>query len=389
MVTPDEIVKRAERKYHDVLRSWLSGEPSFPIEFPVGTLSKNLAERRQQIEQLREQSKAMCGSGYDLEWVTINSQYLGRQTAPRRVIIANMDDYLTLIRKRTEFNHFITDVQKLRQRFPALEHWLQAHLQPVIEHHGEWDDLLTVCEYFVRQLRPNVYIRELPIPVPTKFIEMNTHILRDLLDELLPSEWIDEDTVAFNRRFGLKDKPPLVRLCLLAAQLDRQYGLQLDDLSLPVEQVAHLLADHIKPKHVIIVENLINFLTLPKFPNSVGLFGGGFAIHLLRDVSWLLQCDVIYWGDIDAHGFQILSDLRSFFPHIRSVMMDRQTLEDNHDYVVPANTPRSERYDCLTDSESLLAQHVIEHGLRLEQEHIHHEYAVASLKRALLNTNST
>jgi hypothetical protein len=387
MITSEEIFKRAERKFHTVLREWLSGEAFSPVEFPVGTPSKNLTERRQQIDQLRDQSKAVCDTGYTLEWETINTQTLGKQTVPRRVIIPNLEDYLAYIRKRIVFDHFVADVSIIRQKFPALENWLYARLQDVIEYHGEWDNLLIVCDYFVKNPRPNVYIRELPIPVHTKFIEINNRLLRDLLDTLLPQEAINTEALDFNQRFGLKDKPSLVRLRLLEEQLDWQYGMRVDDLSLPVNQIAHLLEYHIKPKYVIIVENLINFLTLPKIPNGVGLFGGGFAIHLLRDVDWLSNCKIIYWGDMDAHGFEILSDLRGLFPHTISIMMDQSTFATYSQYIVRGTGSRSERFGNLTNLESQLAQMIVQQGLRLEQEHIPQAYAVTRLKELLASAN--
>lgn len=383
MITPAEITKRAERKYRAVLRAWLADEDNFPIEFPVGRLSKDLMERRQDIEALRQHSAEVRGAGYTLQWNTANQRDLGKQTVPQRVIIPSLEDYLVLVRKKTEFNQFASDVAAIRERFPELEAWIQAYPHGVIEHHGQWPDLLVVCAYFVESPRLNVYLRELPIPVHTKFIEENTRILRALLDELLPAEQVNRDATDFHTRFGLKDKPSLVRLRLLEEQLAWQYALQLDDLSLPVKQVAHLLGEHIKPRHVIIVENLINFLTLPRLANSAGLFGGGFAVHLLREVGWLAQCDVIYWGDIDAHGFQILSALRGLFPHVVSVMMDRQTLADNAAYVGAGNQAQIDHYDHLTGAEAELAHHVTTQNLRLEQEHIPHQYAVAQLKQAL------
>lgn len=63
MITPSEIVKKAERKYPDVLRAHLNGDVLFPIMFPVGRLSNNLAERRQQIDDLRQQSREISGQG--------------------------------------------------------------------------------------------------------------------------------------------------------------------------------------------------------------------------------------------------------------------------------------------------------------------------------------
>lgn len=386
MISPTEIVKKAERKFRDVLRAHLNGESSFPMEFPVGQLSKNLAERRNQIEELRQRSKENIGQGYTLEWQTTNQRDLGKQTAPHRVVIETLDDYLAIIRKRTEYVQFVTDVERIRRQFPVLENWLCTNPQVVIENSGHWDDLLKVCDYFVKHPRPNMYVRELPISVHTKFIEQHSRILRDLLDTLLPPDAVIPDATDFNGRFGLKSPPTRIRMRLLEEQLDWQYGLRLDDLTLPVEQLAYLLAEHIKPRRVLIVENLINFLTLPKIPDGVGIFGGGFAVHLLREVQWLNQCDVIYWGDIDAHGFEILSDLRGLFPLVRSLMMDRETLETYTDYVVRGERSRLERLSHLTEAESLVVQDVMENDWRLEQEHIHQDYAVACLKKVLLDS---
>ncbi|MCC6975103.1 MAG: hypothetical protein IT322_13955 [Anaerolineae bacterium] len=386
MIAPEEIVKRAERKLDIVLREWLSGEAFSPIEFPVGVLSKELIERRQQIDSLRNKSRDVVGAGYTLEYETINTRTFSTQTSPRRVIIPSLEDYLTLVRKRTVFAHFVADVGNIRQKFSALEDWIYAHPQDVIANHGKWDDLLAVCDYFLNNPRPNLYIRELPIPVHTKFIEQNDRILRHLLDILLSPEAINNDSSEFKQRFGLKDKPALIRLRLLEGQLDWQYGIQIDDISLTVNQVDHLLTYHVKPKHVIIVENLINFLTLPKVPNCVGLFGGGFAVHLLRDVDWLLHCHVIYWGDMDAHGFEILSDLRGIFPHTMSLMMDQETFTTYYQGGKGVGS-RSERFEHLTDEEAKLAQRVVELGLRLEQEHIPQSYAIIRIKQQLASTD--
>jgi len=386
MLTPDDILKRASRKYRDILRAWLAGAEFAPIEYPVGALSNNLTERRHQIEVLRDKSSEVVGSGYALLWDTVNTQALGKQTIPRRVLISTLDDYLELLRRRTEFSNFVADVHKIRKKFPSLEGWMQSRPQDVIEHQGKWDDLLLVCDYFVKHPRPHVYIRELPIPVHTKFIESNQRILRDLFDVLLPETVINQNEQDFNSRFGLRDKPSLVRIRLLEEQLEWQYGMRVDDLSLPVDQLAHLLAEHIKPRRILIVENLTNFLSLPKTPNGIGIFGGGFAVHLLRDVQWLNHCDVVYWGDIDAHGFEILSDLRGLFPHVRSLMMDRETLETYAKYVVQGVAHnRLDRFSQLTETEMLVVQDVVEHNWRLEQEHISQDYVHIRLRQLLSN----
>jgi len=385
MITPDEIINRAKRKYHDVLRAWFLGEDIFPIEFSIGTVSKNLEQRRKDIDLLRQYSKEQRGAGYEIVWNTVNTQAFSKQTTPQRVVISVLEDYLLLIRKTTEFNQFVADVKKIHQKFPTLENWIYSRPQDVIDYHDKWDDLLLVCDYFVKRPRPNVYIRELPIAIHTKFIETHIAILRDLLDQLLLPDVKRSDVNDFNKRFGLKDKPTLIRLRLLDEQLDWLYRMAVDDLSLPISQLDELLSNHIKPKHVIIVENLINFLTLPKLPNTVGLLGGGFAIHILRDMAYLYDTHIIYWGDMDAHGFEILSDLRGFFPHTQSVMMDDFTFEKYAQYVVIGKSSRTERFNNLTPVESRLCQKILENNLRLEQEHISHEDSVVYLRKFILS----
>jgi hypothetical protein len=78
--------------------------------------------------------------------------------------------------------------------------------------------------------------------------------------------------------------------------------------------------------HVIVTENKINFLTLPQTPDVLAIFGGGYAIDLLRALPWIANQPLHYWGDLDTHGFAILSRLRQFFPHTRSFLMGRDTL---------------------------------------------------------------
>ncbi len=42
-------------------------------------------------------------------------------------------------------------------------------------------------------------------------------------------------------------------------------------------------------------------------PRTVALLGNGTTVTLLHDVGWLRSCRLIYWGDMDDTGFNILS----------------------------------------------------------------------------------
>ena len=85
----------------------------------------------------------------------------------------------------------------------------------MIEYGNRWYDLLKVCRYFQQNPKPNLYIRELPIPVHTKFIEQNQGILRSLLEAVLPVNQLvpveGEREFLFEKWFALKYREPLIR----------------------------------------------------------------------------------------------------------------------------------------------------------------------------------
>ena len=72
------------------------------------------------------------------------------------------------------------------------------------------------------------------------------------------------------------------------------------------------------PEHVTsvyVVENETTYLALPVPAAAMVIFGAGYAVPVLEPLGWLFGRDVVYWGDIDTHGFAILHRLRRRFPH--------------------------------------------------------------------------
>ena len=211
---------------------------------------------------------------------------------------------------------------------------------------------------------------ELPIPVHTKFVEAHAGILGRLLDVVLPEADVRQGEKDFHRRFGLRYDEPLVRARLLDVRLQARYGVPVADLSTPVSEFRRLAW---RGARGLIVENKWTFLTLPPHPNGFALWGGGFGVGVLREVEWLADVPLLYWGDLDAQGFMILSQLRSFLPHARSFLMDGATLDAFRAFVVPG-TPLPETdvraLPHLTPAEQALFRRLAEENLRLEQERI-------------------
>jgi len=333
LMTPAEIRAKAMRLWTSgqFLRAWLTGERLFPIDFPLKTpsgieLVNRFTEVSVWIKRLHADSKAEGGAGYQVVERVITHRQLGAQRLPERVLIEGVDDFLAITQKRQAFQLFQRLTRMTRERLPALEPFL--HKKPLIalELAGVWEQLLMVCGFFLRTPRPQRYLRELDIEgVDTKFIEQHKAILRELLALVLPDSVVDATVIGlaghgFERWLGLRYDPPLIRF----RWLDRTLApAGLTDLSLPLQDFA---AYQPAVARVFITENKINGLSFPAQPGSMVIFGLGYGVQALAEVPWLSDRPIIYWGDIDTHGFAILARMRACFPQTRALLMDRETL---------------------------------------------------------------
>ncbi len=222
-----------------------------------------------------------------------------------------------------------------------------------------------------------LHARELGIAgVDSKFIEQNRAVLSEWLERLLPPHAVDHTVHgladgAFERKFGLRREEPIVRLrWLYRSQL---LDGRISDASVPLSE----LTVYSPPcDRVFVVENKINFLTLPECAGGLAVFGAGYAVDRLAAFPWLSGKALHYWGDIDTHGFAILDRLRRSWPRTRSFLMDRETLLHHRD--VWSEEPSEHK--CLRDLETLGAEEQSLYddlrrdrlgvGVRLEQERI-------------------
>jgi hypothetical protein len=381
MLSPDEIQRLCERKYPAFLSSLVSGERFFPLEIRFGRPSTT-----DEWEKLRGDisTLARANIGYRIEWAETNTRRWGRQKFPTRVWFECEDDYLSSLRKRPEVQTFRTNLALTRAQCPELGTWLPSNAIRLADFAETWPDLLKVCRYFLSYPRPGLYARELPVEVDTKFIERHEGILRNLLDFLLPdSAKVEADR--FEERFGLRYDEPLIRFRLLDPQLKLRLNLPVDDLAVPLSRFC---AWNWTGLRVIVTENKMRttFLTLPSAPDAIGIWGGGGAAELLSRATWLANCRLFYWGDLDVHGFHILSRLRRTFPQITSVMMDETTLDTFSRFIVAASESTYEMVSGLTAQEHRAYKRVQAGTLLLEQEKIPHSYAAQMLCRLLTAT---
>ena len=381
MITPDEIRKKAERRYREVQKTWLvEGDTDslfpMPIRFRHVKASDDLQAATEAVRQLRDRSKGEIGSGYSITWREIDSRTLGRNQFPDQIAFESIGDYLACTARASSFQSFTTATAKIRAAFPELEPWLRREIKRLsdIADSGIADGLLAVCRYLRDHPRCGLFARELPVPVDTKFVERHaTKILRPWLDLILPPATIRADEDHFERRFGLGYPEPMIRMRLLDEELQRKLGFDHAELALPLSAARRsiTLSDVSPRPTVFVVENLVNALTFPPQKNALVLAGLGNFVNLFRYLDWLHHCDrLYYWGDIDIQGYQILSQFRRWLPKVESVLMDPATLEQFPQHWVEGAPTRAAPPANLTAAESKLANRCQGESLRLEQEKI-------------------
>ena len=369
MITPIEIKKKAENKYKVYLQSIVEGESFNPIVI-VGDKKPNedTVKFEEELTELISCSKEKKGYGYTIEYQTVKTKRHGIQDIPTSISFQTEYDYLKYINEEKDTAKFKKDITSILSSFPELKDWVYKYPIKVIE--NDWESLLKVCKYFKAIPQPHLYIRELPIQVHTKFIENNKGIIRVLLDIII-AEHINVDEKQFESRFNLKYDETLVRFRILDEAISQQLFRGIDDISIPISEFQHFSPPI---QTVYVVENKINMLAFPIKRDSIVIWGHGFGVDIMKNVEWLKTKKIYYWGDLDAYGFQILSEIRTHFEQVESFMMDRQTFDLFYEGDKGTET-NVEKDLCLTSEESEMFKYLKENNLRLEQEKIPHEYA--------------
>lgn len=384
MINPSQIKRKANHKYKDFLRASIENQIFFPLELPIGRVPQEYLQLRDELTQLLDNSKEKLGYGYSVELTSKNTRNNGQQSLPTKISIDSEVDYLKLLNKKLEFNKFKTNIQLILSSVPQLKQWIIKYPLKVIDYADRWEDLLKVCRYFLANSNSNLYLRELPITVHTKFIEENKAIITSLLETILPSEIIKvvdkKQKHIFEQKFSLKYEEPLVRLRILDRQVKEENNFPVLDLLTPLSEFEQI---NLKANNCFITENKMNFLTLPNLKDSFAIWGGGYRTQILKSVNWLNSCNIFYWGDIDAHGLKILAQFRGYFPQTISVMMNKITYKQFEQFAVDVEPLQPENLPNLNPEEYDLYLFASSKGKRLEQEHIEQNFAVEYLSNCL------
>ena len=370
-----------------LLASVAGGESVFPRRLALkGPDSRALGERFSEVRDWIAGLVANEGL-YRIEWRSVNHRVLGANRIPSAIWIDTLEQALGLIGKHRAAERFAGMVERTRETRAELIPWLAKRPLRALALAEEWPQLLAIVDWLSKHPRPEVYLRQVDLPgVHTKLIEGHRTVLAELFDLVLPEEAIDAThtgAFGFCRRYGFLDKPARVRFRMLDPTVRLLPMASDQDITL-TQAAFSSLAPPVTT--VFITENEINFLAFPNVRDSMVIFGAGYGFANLATVHWLQEKNILYWGDIDTHGFAILNQLRGFFPHTVSFLMDRETLLAHRQFWGSEPQPQTGDLLRLTTEEQALYDQLRQHtwgvSVRLEQEKINFRFLAATLQRS-------
>lgn len=377
--SPADVVGKLRGRYDrgEFLRAHASGMPWEPM--PVSLRGPSVRDHADRYSEVQ----AWCtlwrdrARGLRVEMATVGGRVVGANEVPRRAWVDSPDQLWTLLGVTGDVRRFTALLEETKGRAPLIAGWMADKPLEVLRNADAWTLLVDTVLWIEAHADQQMYLRQVDVPgVDTKFIERHRKNIAALLDRQLSDDRIDATCPPsdFVGRYRFRGKPAYVRFRRLSATAD------FTELSVRVDELA---ARPLRERTVFVVENEVTYLAFPPVPDAVVIFGAGYALPRLEPLRWLADRDVIYWGDIDTHGFAILDRLRRSFGHARSMLMDRATLLAHEGQWVTEPSPTEAHLPLLRPEEANLYTDLIEDTLgravRLEQERI----AFSAIRRAV------
>lgn len=385
MRTPEQVKERLAIAWRRRWTDWLGGAGEWPLSVPLDPPTEAQASASwSAFARWVEAWQAYAGPGQVRRANRVWSR-MGSQAVPTHLDFARAWDVAQALGAAPAALFHLADARFTDRlnAWPALEASLRSQaswLQSLSD--DDYARAAAVLEWLSAHPQSGLYARQLPIGgVDTKWLEQHAGPIAALLADRLGVARGSLASIA-----GLKLDAPKRRIRLLDPVIRQRFG-GLSDITVRMDELVHL---EVGASVVLVVENLQSALACEDLSGAVVIAGGGFAASELADLPWLHQMPLVYWGDIDSAGLQILSSLRARLPHVASCLMDEATLLQHRDLwstdPYPARRP-SAAY--LTPHEFDLARGLAEGrwgvGIRLEQERIPWHHAWAELTRVACN----
>ena len=321
---PEDVRKILARSYRSHHREWLAGAGTWPLVTSLGCPTEGEAQlNRDAVRDWVLAWRELQHPG-TLVWRERRWPALGVQSLPEKLVLDDAQSVAAWIGEEERWKLARLRYEQTASRWPGLAARLPRYFDILADYSApDLVRLETLLAWIQDNPRSDLYPRQIPLAgMDTKWLETRMSLVTDLIAALQPD---DAEGGSFYQRCGLKQAPQIVRVRLLDQTLRNHVG-GLGDIAAPIGEIAAL---RLPISRVYIVENVQTGLCFGDSPDSIVFMGLGYGVSALGGLSWLARAKCIYWGDLDTHGFAILSRLRACLPDAASVLMDEATLLKN------------------------------------------------------------
>jgi hypothetical protein len=394
MHSPEYVLEKAQNRYRSVWRDALmdggSGEYAVPLDPPsaaaitdrAGEVSAWLTCWRQWSAQHPDVS---------LRTRTVHTKF-GDQPVCTHLDIPGISALASLSPA--------TDVhwQRARDRWGQLRRDQAGQtVRPWLARIVDIDDydfatLLAAVNWFRAHPRSGLTVRSVPVPgMHTKWLARHRGMVlaclgiqTDSSESIEPPGNSDPADIPAGDldALGLRPLPREISIVIADPVLRTAAG-GLRQITAPVDELAGL---QIHPDAVLIVENKEPALAWSDTAGLAVIHSLGNHLDVLSRLTWIRHDSCWYWGDLDRHGFTLLSRARTMIPRLESLLMRPGDIETYRQLGVKENLERYDEPDStLTPAEAsaLAALQLIDGKyLRTEQERIPVSDAERALKQA-------
>jgi len=381
MKTPETVLADIERRLDNTWADHLADQSSWPHRFSLGTDSKSALEAGWQ--DTYQPLRRIWADWARTRPVTLHTEpkrvYSTIQDLPVGLTVATIDDAARLAGGDwpARLEGASRRLTTLRERHPDLEN--PSKMLRAVNGYTDTDFglLLTVADWFRRNDATGLTPRQVPIPgVHAKWLNGHRALLL---------------TLSGRETLGLlPEHPPRIHFSYLDPH-HRAAGGRVHDSA----TVDDAFTPAYPPQVVVISENKDTAIHFPPIPGGIVVEGEGFGGKTAAAFPWLTRAPhVYYWGDLDAHGYEILNGWRAAGVPVTSILMDPATFETYEPF--GTNTDKNNKplgpgvpkpLPCLTPGERAVYERVLDAAhtghRRVEQERIPLEVARRTILSAI------
>jgi hypothetical protein len=387
LLFPDDVRDFLVRRFNNQHQTWLTGTGVWPLYVALGVpTEKDVTQDPGAVRGWVDAWTTWKGDG-ELVWEERQWGRLGKQRLPAWMVLTTPVQVAVAVLQGGRWKVATQRYERFVQKWPMLVTTtaLPRNFDVLADYAGDdFERLIALLSWFDANPNAGKYLRQLPVEgLDTKWIEKRRGLVMDLLQAIRGVQGYRE----FYSLCGLIRREHRIRVRLLCPELRRAAG-GLSDIEAPIEELATLA---LAPRAAVIVENLETGVALADRPGCIAFMKLGNAVSVLNALLWLRDVPVLYWGDIDTHGFAILDRARAVIPGLRSILMDEVTLLSHRSLwgQEPAQHP-DVALPHLTDGERIvysgLRSNTWGQKVRMEQERIAWLQAMETLDVALQAT---